>query len=182
MGCTPIYSISAPPKKPPAAKPNPEFDASLHPRLYVDQDSSRLIPAKTFAETAAIWKDWRTAMNQAIRERKPKVTPASGDIRLHAKDARIHAQVMRYEPEPHKNVLGYWTKVDDWADWEFDVPQAGRYEVEVQQGCGTGCGGSNGTSAVLDAPACQKAMTQHDCNADAYRKVLEGTPTPPPTY
>ena len=26
---------------------------------------------------------------------------------------------MRYEPQPNKNVLGYWTNADDWADWEF---------------------------------------------------------------
>jgi hypothetical protein len=32
--------------------------------------------------------------------------------------------------------------VDDWAEWEFDVPAAGQYEVEVQQGCGRGSGGA----------------------------------------
>jgi hypothetical protein len=49
---------------------------------------------------------------------------------------------MRYEPEPHKNVLGYWTDPADWADWEFEVKQPGRYEVEIQQGCGDRCGGA----------------------------------------
>lgn len=122
--------------------PNPEFDAALHRRLYVDQDSSKLIPSKTAGGTATAWKDWRAAMNSAIKGRKPILTPATGDIRLHAKDARVHGEKLRYEPEPHKNVLGYWTNVNDWADWEFDIAEDGMYEVEVQQGCGAGCGGS----------------------------------------
>ena len=81
-------------------------------------------------------------MNAAIRGSRPVVTPASGDIRLHAKDARVHAQTMRYEPQPNKNVLGFWTNVADWADWEFEVANAGVYEVEIQQGCGRGSGGA----------------------------------------
>ncbi len=81
-------------------------------------------------------------MNAAIQGRRPSVTPAKGDIRLLAKDARVHGQTLRYEPQPNKNVLGYWTNADDWADWQFDVPCAGEYEVEVQQGCGPGNGGA----------------------------------------
>lgn len=122
--------------------PNPDFDAAAHARLYVEQDSSQLMPAATAAATEPQWRAWRQAMNAAVQGRKPRVTPAQGDIRLHAKDARVHAQTMRYEPQPNKNVLGYWVKVEDWADWEFTVPQAGQYEVEIQQGCGAGSGGA----------------------------------------
>lgn len=122
--------------------PNSEFDASLHQRLYVDQDPSRLKPETTAALTAPHWQEWRGAMNAAIRGRKPLLTPATGDVRLHAKDARVHGQTLRYEPQPHKNVLGYWTNAGDWADWEFDVPAAGKYEIEIQQGCGAGSGGA----------------------------------------
>jgi arylsulfatase A-like enzyme len=121
---------------------NPKFDGSLHRRLYIDQDPSRLIAKTTAATTAPQWQEWRAAMNAATRGRQPSVTPATGDIRLHAKDARIHAKTMRYEPEPHKNVLGYWTNTDDWAEWEFDVAEAGDYEIEFQQGCGKGSGGA----------------------------------------
>jgi arylsulfatase A len=122
--------------------PNPDFDEALHDRLYVTQDPSMLRSAATAKETAQPWREWRAAMNEATRGRRPLVTPATGDIRLHAKDARLHAQTMRYEPEPYKNVLGYWTNVDDWAEWDFDVPASGLYEVEVQQGCGAGSGGA----------------------------------------
>ncbi len=122
--------------------PNPEFDAALHRRLYIDQDPSQLAAESTAAATEPQWKAWREAMNAAVKGRQPAVTPATGDIRLHASDARIHGQTLRYEPQPNKNVLGYWTNPDDWADWEFDVATPGVYEVEIQQGCGTGSGGA----------------------------------------
>lgn len=123
-------------------RPNPDFNAALHRRLYIEQDPSKLVAEATAAETEPAWKEWRAAMNAAVKGRSPAVTPARGDIRLHAKDARVHAKTMRYEPEPNKNVLGYWTNPTDWADWEFEVPTAGVYEVEVQQGCGAGSGGA----------------------------------------
>lgn len=123
-------------------QPNPEFKADLHHALYSKQDSSKLVPLTTAQETEPAWKAWRKSMNEALAGNKPKVTPAEGDIRLHAKDAIIHAKTMRYEPESHKNVLGYWTNPDDWAEWNFEVTKPGKYEVEVQQGCGDRCGGA----------------------------------------
>ena len=122
--------------------PNPDFDAGLNRRLYVDPDPSQLVAQSTAAATAPQWKAWREEMNAAVKGRKPLVTPAVGDIRLHAKDARIHGSTLRYEPQPNKNVLGYWTNADDWADWDFDVKKPGKYEVEIQQGCGKGSGGA----------------------------------------
>ncbi len=134
--------------------PNPECNDRLHRQLYVDQDSSRLVPAATAAATEPAWKDWRRAMNLATTDRRPAITPATGDIRLHARDARVHAHTMRYEPAPNKNVLGYWTNVADWADWEFVVDTPGTYEVEVQQGCGTSSGG-----ALVDVTIADHALS-----------------------
>lgn len=122
--------------------PNPNFDTALNRRLYIDQDPSKLSAKASATATSRPWKSWRQEMNAAIMGRKPSVTPATGDIRLHAKDARVHGRTLRYEPQPNKNVLGYWTSTDDWADWEFEVKIAGTYEVEIQQGCGKGSGGA----------------------------------------
>lgn len=49
---------------------------------------------------------------------------------------------MRYEPQPKKNTIGYWTRKDDWVSWDFDVAHPGRFEVIALQGCGKGSGGS----------------------------------------
>jgi len=122
--------------------PNPDFDAATHRSIYINPDPSLLVPEATAAATEPHWTQWRAEMNAAVEGRKPIVTPEQGDVRLFAKDARVHAETMRYEPQPNKNVLGYWTKASDWADWTFDVPRAGTYEIEIQQGCGSGSGGA----------------------------------------
>jgi hypothetical protein len=49
---------------------------------------------------------------------------------------------LRYEAQPHKNTLGYWTRADDWASWEFQITKPGTLRVEILQGCGAGQGGS----------------------------------------
>lgn len=75
----------------------------------------------------------------------PQDEPPSSDPRivLPAHAATVHGTTLRYEPEPHKNCLGYWTKAEDWAEWQFAVPHAGRFAIEVWQGCGKGHGGSD---------------------------------------
>lgn len=69
---------------------------------------------------------------------------------LAASSAVVHGETLRYEPEAHKNCLGYWTEVMDWAEWTFEVPVAGRFAVEVWQGCGKGQGGSEVAVQVDD--------------------------------
>jgi arylsulfatase A len=122
--------------------PNPHFDPKLHRLLYAEHDPSRLVPAATAALTEPAWSGWRKAMNAAIQGATRRVTPATGDIRLQARDAAVHGTKLRYEPPSNKNVLGFWTEPQDWAAWEFEVEQGGSYEVEIQQGCGAGNGGS----------------------------------------
>jgi len=74
----------------------------------------------------------------------PSIQPdGNGVLVIHAKDAIVHGQNLRYEPEPHKNTLGYWTRAEDWAQWSMVETKAGTYEVEVLQGCGKGHGGSD---------------------------------------
>ena len=69
-------------------------------------------------------------------------------ILLHGREAKVKGTLLRYEPEPHKQTLGYWKNVEDAAEWTFAVAAAGEYEIEVLQGCGTGHGGSTMLVAV----------------------------------
>ncbi len=83
--------------------------------------------------------------------KNPPVKPqADGTVLLHSRDAFVHGRNLRYEPQPHKDTLGYWTIQDDWAHWDFEVVHAGRFRVEVLQGCGQGSGGAEVTFAVGD--------------------------------
>jgi arylsulfatase A len=122
--------------------PHPEYDVLLHRSIYLELDSSRLVSDATACQTADQWKNWRKQLNQVLDGKKAALTPSRGDVRLFAAQARLHSKTMRYEKEPNKNVLGYWTSPNDWADWDFTVDQSGRYEVEVQVGCGRGSGGA----------------------------------------
>jgi arylsulfatase A-like enzyme len=121
---------------------NPEFDAELHRKIYIDQDPSMLLHGKTAVEIGKTWKEWRSFMDKVVQGRKPVLKSPEGTITLPAADVLVHGKNIRYEPEPHKNVVGYWTEVDDWAEWKFRIPEDGDYEIELQYGCGGGNGGS----------------------------------------
>ena len=62
---------------------------------------------------------------------------------LPAHFAEITGEKLRYEPQPHKNTIGYWTMPMDWAAWHLKVDVSGNYAVDIYQGCGTGQGGSD---------------------------------------
>lgn len=83
-------------------------------------------------------------------ENKPKVIRQADDgtVLLHAKDVSIHGSTVRYEPQPNKNTIGYWTKVGDWVSWDFEITRPGEFKVEILQGCGNGSGGSEVEFAV----------------------------------
>ncbi|MCC6232081.1 MAG: sulfatase-like hydrolase/transferase [Verrucomicrobiales bacterium] len=83
----------------------------------------------------------------------PIPTPAQGPIALHSRQAFVHGELLRYEPQPFKDTLGWWAKEGDWAEWILDVASPGHYSLEILHGCGNGSGGSEvafsiGTSKV----------------------------------
>ncbi len=117
---------------------NPEFDDAQWREIYASFDSSSIKPDATFAETAKQYSSWRRNMNQALNS--PKKTTTPGAVILHARDAIVHGEKLRYEPEPHKDTLGYWVNPSDWAEWQFTAPAAGTFSVDVLQGCGAGSG------------------------------------------
>ncbi|QEL14014.1 sulfatase-like hydrolase/transferase [Limnoglobus roseus] len=106
---------------------------------------------KRLAEKLAAW---RTEVGAKMPTPNPAYTPnpqaANGTITLPAGTADVHGVMLRFEPLPHKNTLGYWVNEKDWASWEFTVTTPGTFAVEVLQGCGTGNGGSTVTAAVGD--------------------------------
>lgn len=89
---------------------------------------------------------WRREADVQMPRPNPNYLPNAPDkegvIVLPGRTADVHGVMLRYEPLPHKATLGYWVRVDDWADWEFDVRTPGEYKVEALIGCGNGSGGS----------------------------------------
>ena len=97
---------------------------------------------KSPQQIGAEWKDWRSKLNQAIAGKPTILKKTPAGITLPASNAITHGTRIRYEPETFKNVVGYWTEVDDWAEWEMQVPKSGLYRLEIHCGCGAGNGGS----------------------------------------
>jgi hypothetical protein len=97
---------------------------------------------------------WRKDVGAQMMSPNPKYVPnpqaADGTIPLPARTADVHGTQLRYEPLPHKNTLGFWTQVEDYATWEFTVTKPGTFTVEVLQGCGKGQGGSEVVVEVGD--------------------------------
>ena len=75
---------------------------------------------------------------------KPHVVKQSknGDVILPSHYVVTHGKLLRYEPQPHKNTMGYWANAEDWAEWHVGITQPAEFEVEILQGCGKGQGGS----------------------------------------
>jgi len=71
-------------------------------------------------------------------------------ISLPAKLAITHGQTLRFEPQPHKNTVGYWSNEKDTAEWKLNIDKAGAYEVDILQGCGAGHGGSDVEVKIQD--------------------------------
>lgn len=84
-----------------------------------------------------------------VLEQPPVCRPtADGSIWLSAHQARTSGSLLRYEPQPHKNTVGYWANAKDVAAWDFEVDRPGQFAVAILQGCGAGQGGSDAKISV----------------------------------
>ncbi|MBN2023348.1 MAG: alpha-L-fucosidase [Pirellulales bacterium] len=81
---------------------------------------------------------------------------ADGSLHLLARDADLHGEIIRYDGQPGRDSIGYWTRTKDWVSWPVRIPKAGTYQVEVTYGCAPGNGGAYGVEVAgekLDAQA-----------------------------
>jgi len=133
---------------------NPKFSGALWKRLYQDVDASRFAFEDKAEAMSIKMEPWRTLMNRVAANPKkkiePKVEPGAGAVLLHARNAKVNGTKLRYENPPHKDTLGFWVQKDDWAEWTFAVPNAGKFDVEVLQACGKGSGGAQVEFAIKD--------------------------------
>jgi len=106
-------------------------------------------------ELAAKLAAWRTDVGARMPTPNPDYRPnpadGSGVYTLHARTAQVYGTMLRYEPLPHKETLGFWVRQDDHAEFPFTAGAAGEYRVEVLQGCGKGSGGAEVELAVGDS-------------------------------
>jgi arylsulfatase A-like enzyme len=73
---------------------------------------------------------------------RPNPPGKDGVIRVPGSTARVEGAQLRFEPQPHKNTLGFWVRPADFASFEITVEKEGPYLLRVVQGCGKGSGGA----------------------------------------
>jgi len=108
-------------------------------------------PAKV-KELAGQLEAWRKSVDAQMMTANPDYHPnpqdKEGIITIRARTGHVHGVMLRYEPLPHKDTLGYWVRPDDWASFEFEVKTPGKFDVEMLVGCGNGSGGSDVEAAI----------------------------------
>ncbi len=57
---------------------------------------------------------------------------SDGSILLKASEARLHGEQLTYETGAERECLGWWFNPNDWADWEIQVNNAGKFEVSAE--------------------------------------------------
>ncbi len=99
--------------------------------------------AVELSEKLAAWqKDVGAKMPTPNPGYTPNPQAKDGTITLHARTALVTGVMLRFEPLPHKNTLGFWVNKDDIASFDFTVEKPGTFAVEVLQGCGAKSGGA----------------------------------------
>lgn len=83
-------------------------------------------------------------------EVKPIEAAGDGSFFLPAHLAKTGNKKIRYEPQPHKNTVGFWTDPEDIAGWNIKLDKPGRFNVAVLQGCGKGQGGSTARIGFME--------------------------------
>jgi alpha-L-fucosidase len=59
------------------------------------------------------------------------VQKKSGVVTLPASQANLHGTAFRYESGGPLDDIGYWTDPKDWADWDFKLKKAGKFQVSA---------------------------------------------------
>lgn len=65
-----------------------------------------------------------------------------GTITLACSQGITVGEKLRFEPQPHKNTIGYWAVAGDHVSWNVDVEQPFDFNVGILQGCGPNGGGT----------------------------------------
>lgn len=173
----------------------PADDKLSIPRLHNSVKSVRLIGKTDDLKLMPNVKDWEITLPDKPARRDsllpileveldsaavvggttpPVVAPsADGTISLHSRFAIVHGEMLRFEPQPHKNTIGYWVKEADWAEWTCIAPASRKYHVELRYGCGDGQGGSDLELTIGDAVL--PFRVQSTGGFQAWREVQLGT-------
>lgn len=93
----------------------------------------------------------QSQMKMGAGQRKLQTASEDGVFDLAARDARVYGTTVRYEPQ--QDCLGYWRASGDFVDWLIDVPQPGKYAIEIEYACQESEAGGPFEIRIGDDPA-----------------------------
>ena len=125
------------------------FDLKSGENRNLAEDPAHAARVKAMVSKLDTWRIKTGAqMMQPNPAYRPSPQAADGTITMLGKHADVFGAMLRFEPLPHKNTLGFWINPSDWASWDFEVVKPGKFTMEITYGCGNGSGGSEVEFAV----------------------------------
>lgn len=76
-----------------------------------------------------------------IDEATPTKQAGDGTLTLRCSQGITAGEKLRFEPQPHKNTIGYWAVAADSVSWPVQISRAGAFNVGLLQGAGEKGGG-----------------------------------------
>ena len=103
-------------------------------RIYLEEKPQK-VAVKGIKKAGGAVMNFKTLVLRPAPEGEQEVqaTNEKGAFQLLASQATAYGIKLRYEPQPHKNCLGYWVHPTDYAEWFIKVEKAGRYQISLTQ-------------------------------------------------
>ena len=85
-----------------------------------------------------------------LDEARPTKQAGDGTLTLRCSQGRTVGEKLRFEPQPHKNTIGYWAVASDSVSWPVTISKPGQFNVGLLQGAGERGGGVARISLLYD--------------------------------
>ncbi len=100
------------------------------------------IPKQELANLIGLLRSTGPPRKQIAGNEPRVISPAAdGSLSLSAAAAEIYGPSITFEPQ-YKN-LGWWSNVGDYAVWNIDVREAGKYQVRLDYACDNSTAGND---------------------------------------
>ncbi|MFK8115665.1 MAG: hypothetical protein AB8B91_25950 [Rubripirellula sp.] len=87
---------------------------------------------------------------ETLNEAKPTEQAGDGTLTLRCSQGRTTGEKLRFEPQSHKNTIGYWAVASDSVTWPIKIRQPGPFNVGFLQGASEKGGGVARVSLLLN--------------------------------
>ena len=155
----------------------PESKVIVHPEIEYWEIRFQGTPAS--ANVVLEFDEFPSTLEEAKRTEQA----GDGTLTLRCSQGRVTGEKLRFEPQPHKNTIGYWAVASDTVTWPVTISKSGRFNVGLLQGAGERGGGIAKVSVlqrdqVVDSFEYKVQKTGHFQNFEWNHAGVLEIPTP----